>query len=74
MERILFPTLRAELARKGLKPEKVIQESLGVAQKTAYNKLTGASDLMLTEAVTIRDKNFPDMTLDELFLSERKGA
>ena len=74
MEQILFPTLKAEIARRGLNPTEVVADALGVCSKTAYNKLTGARPFTLFETVKIRDKYFQNMTLDELFLPEQKGA
>jgi hypothetical protein len=71
---MLFSTLKAEIARRGLKPVDVVAEALGVSPKTAYNKITGASKFTLNETVSIRDKYFPGMTLEELFLPEQKGA
>lgn len=65
---MFFPSLRAEVARRGLTPVDVVQDALNVSQKTAHNKVTGATPLTLMETVAIRDKYFPSMTIDELFL------
>lgn len=65
---MFFPSLRAEIARKGLKPVDVVKEALNVSQKTAHNKVTGATPITLMETVAIRDKYFPSMTIDKLFL------
>ena len=70
---MLFPTLKAEMARKGLKALDVA-EAMGISDKTAYKKLSGASPFTLNETVKVRDKYFPAMTIEELFLSEQKGA
>ncbi len=67
-----FPNLNAEMARKGLKPVDIAQ-AMNVCQKTAFNKLTGVRPFTLMETVAIRNKHFPSMTIEELFLSDQKG-
>ncbi|MHB8124701.1 MAG: hypothetical protein ACYDEJ_03495 [Desulfitobacteriaceae bacterium] len=59
-----------------MKPVDVVKEDLGCSPKTAYNKVTGATPFTLMETVIIRNKRFPDMTLDELFLpiQDQEGA
>ena len=73
---MLFPTLRAEMARRGLTAVDVA-EALGISSKTAYKKLSGGSPFTLNETAKVRDRYFPAMTIEELFLSEQndqKGA
>lgn len=70
---MLFSTLKAEMARRGLKPADVA-EALGITPRSAYNKITGATKFTLNETAIVRDKYFPGMTIDDLFLSEQKGA
>ena len=65
---MFYPTFKAEVARKGLKPVDVVMDALKCAQKTAHNKVTGSTPITLQETAVIRDKYFPKMTLDELFL------
>jgi len=70
---MLYPTLRAEMARKGLKAVDVAK-AIGISDKTAYKKLSGASPFTLSETIKVRDKYFPSMSIEELFLSEERGA
>ncbi|HUS89782.1 MAG TPA: hypothetical protein VMW91_10580 [Desulfosporosinus sp.] len=70
---MLYPTLKAEMARRGLKTRD-IAETLEVTTRTAYNKLTGKSKFMLNETVIVRDKHFPGWDIEVLFLREQKGA
>jgi len=64
-----FTTLRAEMARKGLKG-KDIAKALQISDKSAYNKINGITEFTLKETITIRDKFFPEMTIDFLFNNE----
>ena len=66
-----YMNLMAEMARNNLKKADVA-ESIGVADKTFNNKLSGVSDFTFTEIVAIRDTFFPRLTLDYLF--EKKQA
>ncbi len=61
-----FATLRAEMARKGLKGTD-IAETLQISAKSVYNKINGVTEFTLKETIAIRDKYFPDMTIDFLF-------
>lgn len=62
----MFPSLYAEMARRGVKP-KDIAKLLDLNIKTARNKISGKSDLTKTEMWKIRDEFFPSMTIDSLF-------
>ena len=68
MEQTFYPTFKAEVARRGLRPVDVVVAALGVSPKTAYNKVTGVTAFTLNETAAVRDKYFPEMTIDELFL------
>lgn len=68
-----FPNLNAEMARKNLKPAD-LAPAMGVCTKTAYNKLVGVTPITLMETIKVRDKHFPGMIIDVLFLPEQKGA
>ena len=61
-----FTTLKAEMARKGLKGID-IAETLQISAKSAYNKINGITEFTLKETIAVRDKYFPDMTIDFLF-------
>lgn len=62
----MFPNLRAEMARVGIKT-KHIMELLEVNRRTAQNRLNGKVPPTLPEMLKIRDAFFPDMTIDYLF-------
>ncbi|MFZ3132848.1 MAG: hypothetical protein WA125_17520 [Desulfosporosinus sp.] len=70
MEQTFYPTFKAEVARKGLKPIDVVMAALSCSPKTAYNKVTGITAFTLNEIAAIRNKYFPEMTIDELFLPQ----
>lgn len=67
-----FTTLRAEMARRGLKGRD-IAEALQISSKSAYNKINGITEFTLKETIAIRDKFFPGMTIDFLFNSDDAG-
>lgn len=62
----MFPTLRAEMARHGIK-NKDIAELLKLSRKSITNRLSGTQEFSNAEMRQIRDKFFPNMTIDELF-------
>ena len=64
-----YSNLEAEIARKGVS-KKEIAETLGVRLATVYNKLKGKCPFTLDEAFKIRNKHFPDFTLEYLFYTE----
>ncbi len=68
---MLFTTLKAEMARKGLKGTD-IANTLHISPKSAYNKINGITEFTLKETIQIRDKHFPGMTLDFLFGNEKQ--
>lgn len=66
MNKIAFPFLIAEIAKRGIK-RKQIAEALGINYKSLYNKLTGETPLTWQEASNIRNTFFPDVAYDDLF-------
>ena len=62
----MFPSLRAEMARYGLKI-KDIAKLLGITPKTAQHKLSGKAHFTTNEMRKIRDTYFPNLTIDYLF-------
>ena len=70
---MLFPTLKAEMARNGLKVANVA-ETLGITPRSAYNKITGVTKFTLNETIAIRDKHFSGWDIEVLFLIGQKGA
>lgn len=55
--------------RRGVK-KKDIAQLLGVSPKTIWNKLRGANDFTLGEAIKIKNRFFPDMPIEEIFKRE----
>jgi len=68
---MLFATLKAEMARKGLKSSD-IANTLHISTKSAYNKINGITEFTLKETIRIRNKHFPGMTIDFLFSNEKQ--
>lgn len=61
-----LPNLRAELARRGIK-RKAIAETLGIKQSLVTDRLNKPDGFKFSECVKIKNKFFPDMTLEYLF-------
>lgn len=62
----MYPTLRAELARKGM-TMKSIAKKIGIAESTLSLKFNGKFDFTLAEAENIKKEIGVDMPLEELF-------
>jgi len=69
----LFPSLNAEIARQNLKI-KDIADALHLTEKTVRNKISGKYDFTYSEMKFIRDKYFPQLTIDYLFYENNKTA
>ena len=69
MPRRRYINLEAEMARKGLL-KKDIAETLGVRTATVYDKLKGKHPFTFDEALKIKNKYFPEFTLEYLFYKE----
>lgn len=63
----MFPTLRAEMARYNIKT-KDIAELLKLNRKTVSAKLSGKAEFTIREMWAIRDKFFPSILIDNLFV------
>ena len=61
-----YPTLEREIAGRGIK-KKVIAESMNVCNRSLNNKLSGRVPFTWPEVYEIRNRFFPDMTVEELF-------
>ena len=66
-----FTNLRAEMARVNI-TGRDIAKVLSISEGSAYNKLNGSTEFTLREIVVIRDAYFPQMTIDELFESDKQ--
>ena len=64
----MFRNLNAELARKDIKT-KDLAKIIGVADKTASNKLKGETEFTLSEIKKIAAL-FPDVSVEYLFATE----
>lgn len=69
MTRRRYINLEAEMARKGL-AKKDIAKTLGVRAATVYDKLKGKYPFTLDEVLKIKNKHFPEFTLEYLFYRE----
>ena len=66
----MYPNLNAELARRGWN-KKVLSKKLGTRYATVVDKLNGKYPLTLNECKAIQEELKTDMTIDELFLSNK---
>lgn len=63
---VLFPNLKAEMARQGLSGKKVAK-GIGVSDKTFSNKMLGISEFTRDEMFKLRDMFFKGKTMEYLF-------
>lgn len=66
MQVINLSNMEAEMKRNGVSRID-IAETLGVSYRTIHSKFNGESEWSYTDCVTVRDKYFPDMSLEYLF-------
>ena len=62
----MFPNLLAEMARNNITQEQ-LQAATGRNKSTISEKLNGKREFTLIEIKNIRDKLFPNLSLDYLF-------
>ena len=62
----MFPNLLAEMARNDITQEQ-LQIATGRNKSTISEKLNGKREFTLVEIKNIRDKLFPNLSLDYLF-------
>lgn len=66
MERkIVYKELVGMMAKEGI-DKKSIYETLGITSKGLYNKLHGVTDFTWTEVVTIHQKYFPMIAVEQM--------
>ena len=63
---VYYPTLEREIAGRGIK-KKTVAESINVCNKSLNNKLSGRAPFTWPEVFEIRNRFFPDMTVEALF-------
>ena len=68
----MYKNLKREMKKRGVLSSE-IAELLGVRRETIYNKINGQISIGFTldEALKIKEKYFPDMSIELLF--EREG-
>lgn len=67
-----FPTLEAKIAEQGI-AKKDIAAGINIQPRTLSLKLTGKTEFTLEEIWSIR-KFFPDLSIEQLFQHDEKGA
>lgn len=69
----MFKNLEAEISRRGIKKGDIAR-MLNIQATTLSNKLSGKSELTMSEAIKIKQFLGVNMPLEELFAAQRKGA
>lgn len=62
----MYHNLVHELKKKNI-TNKAVAELIGISEKTFFNKVNGASEFTLTEAMSINDNLLPEFKLGYLF-------
>ena len=68
-----YETLVAEIAKRGI-TKTAIARRLNISPRCFKNKLEGASDFTWSEACTMQNTFFPDMSKDDLLSTTPKTA
>ena len=63
---IEYPNLAGEIAKRGVK-KRAIASTLGISEKSLFNKMSGSVEFTWKEVCKIQDCFFPDREKDELF-------
>lgn len=66
MNRVAFPVLTGEIAKRGIK-KCAISSALGISGRALYNKMSGKVPFTWPEVCNINERFFPDMSKDDLF-------
>lgn len=72
----MLNNLKAELVKKGLKPEHAVCDATGCCYKTASSKLKGKREFTVPEAFKIVDRYFPnhEFSWEYLFESDNEPS
>lgn len=62
----VYPNLAGEIAKRGIK-KCVLAKEAGISDRVLRNKMAGKGSFSIQEAVEIKNKFFPDYTVDDLF-------
>lgn len=64
--------LRAEMARNGIS-KKQAEEVIGLSAPSMYRRFQGSTDFKVGELAKIRDRFFPELSLDYLAGFDERG-
>lgn len=73
MSKIIFSTLRAEMARQNIRIQD-IAAAMEESRDTTGRKLSGKTQISLQYAFAVRNKFFPDMKVEDLFSEAWRDA
>ena len=62
----MYENLRKELNNKGI-THKAVASMIGCSEKTMQNKLSGKTDFLFKEVMSIRNDLLPEFTIEYLF-------
>lgn len=62
-----YNNLRAEFVRLNMSPHIGVANALDCSERVARNRLNRETRFTVDEAIKIREKYFPEMTIDYLF-------
>ena len=62
----VYPNLAGEIAKRGIK-KCVLAKEAGISDRVLRNKMAGKGSFSIQEAIEIKNKFFPDYTVDDLF-------
>lgn len=69
----MLNNLRAEMARFDVTPADIARE-IGKSDRCVRDKISGKTDVSIPEAMEIRDKFFPGLSLEYLFAKAGQGG
>ena len=72
-EKIMYSNLKTVVTLKKV-THKMMSDLLGIGTKSVYNKLNGASDWTIPEAMKLKTYLFPEYDLNWLFATDTKTA
>ncbi len=62
----MYRTLRGEMVKAGVSISNLAKQ-LGISEKTLRNKISGRTEFLLSEAVSIHKTIAPRLSMDDLF-------
>lgn len=66
-----YRALNGKITERGILRRDIAQ-SIGVSSRAFRNKMTGAAPFTWDEAMLIRQKYFPDCSLEQLFMTDKE--